>query len=136
MRRSFTRLVAGIPRAAVIALLAAAFATPQVRAQDVQPAPLKSLEDAIESSTDAVLLPTSQPGTITFRNCAEPCKLRALQVTAQSTFFVGSTPVSLAEFNAYVRSTGPKSLMVFRQPDRTDVTRLMVAGRIVTGRMK
>jgi hypothetical protein len=136
MRRSFTRLVAGIPRAAAIALLATAFVAPQVQAQDVQPAPLKTLEDAIESSTDAVLLPTGAPGKLTFRDCAEPCKLRSLEVTAQSTFFVGVTPVTLAEFSAYVRSAGPKSLMVFRQPDRAVVTRLMVAGRLVTGRTK
>jgi hypothetical protein len=129
MRTSFIRLAACIPRAAAIALLATAFAVPQVQAQK-QPAPLRSLEDAIESSTDAVMLPTSQPGTLTFRNCADPCTLRSLEVNAESTFFVGPTKVTLAEFNAYVRSTGPQFLMVFRQPDRTNVTRLMVYGQM------
>lgn len=129
MRNSFPRLLAGIPRAAAIVLLASSFAVPQVQAQ-VQPAPLKSLEDAIESSTEVVVLPTSQPGTLTFRDCAEPCKLRTLDVTAQSTFFVGASQVTLAEFNAYIRRTGPQFLMVFRQPDRKNVTRLMVYGQL------
>jgi hypothetical protein len=129
MRRSFTRLTAGIPRAAAIALLATASVMPQVQAQN-EPAPLRSLEDAIESSTDAVILPASQPGTLTFRDCADPCKLRALEVNAQSRFFVGSSQVTLAEFNAYVRRTGPQFLMVFHQPDRTNVTRLMVYGQM------
>lgn len=129
MRKSFTRLTAGLPRAAAIALLATACVVPQVQAQN-RPAPLRSLEDAIESSTDAVILPTSQPGTLTFRNCADPCPLRALEVNAQSTFFVGGTQVTLVDFNAYVRRTGPQFLMVFRQPDRTNVTRLMVYGQL------
>jgi formylglycine-generating enzyme required for sulfatase activity len=127
MRRSFTRLSTIVPRVAAIALLATAFTMPQVRAES-GPVPLRSLEDAIESSTDAVLLPTSQPGTLTFRNCAEPCAMRALEVTAQSAFYIGDTPVTLAEFNAYVRRGGPKILTVFRQPGRTNVTRLVVIG--------
>lgn len=129
MRISFTRLVAGIPRAAAVVLLASASAVPQVLAQ-TEPAPMRSLEDAIESNTDAVLLPTSVPGTLTFRDCAEPCALRSLQVDAQSAFFVGGTQVTLAEFTAYVRSTGAQFLMVFRQPDGPNVTRLMVYGQI------
>ena len=127
MRTTFTRLSTLLPRAAAVALLATAFTMPQVQAQEY-PAPLRALEDAIESSTDAVLLPTSQPGTLSFRNCAEPCALRSLEVTAQSTFFIGDTAVTLAEFNAYVRRGGPKMLTVFRQPGRTSVTRLVVLG--------
>jgi hypothetical protein len=122
MRRSFNR-------AAAIALLASAFVVPQVWAQG-QPAKLQSLEDAIESSTDAVLLPTSVPGTLTFRNCAEPCKLRALEVNAQSRFFVGPSQVTFAEFSAYVRRTGPQFLMVFRRPDQSAVVRLQVYGQM------
>jgi hypothetical protein len=124
MRSSFTRFLT----VAAVALLASAFAVPRAHAE--YPAPLRALEDAIESSTDAVLLPTSQPGTLTFRECAEPCKLRSLNVTAQSAFFVGATAVTLAQFNDFLRrSGGPQFLMVFRQPGQANVTRIVVAGR-------
>jgi formylglycine-generating enzyme required for sulfatase activity len=122
MRSSFTQLLA----VAAIALLGVT----QVQAQQQYPAPLRALEDAIESSTDALMLPTSQPGTLTFRNCTEPCKLRTLEVTAQSAFFVGATQVTLAQFNDFLRRLGgPEFLMVFRQPGQNSVTRLTVAGR-------
>lgn len=116
------------PRVATLVILATSFAVPQARA-DQYPAPLRSLEDAVETTTEDVLLPSNQPGTLTFRNCAEPCKLRALQVTAQSAFFVGDTAVSLADFNAYLRSAGPQSLMVFHQLDQPTVLRVRVPGQ-------
>lgn len=115
-------------RAAALALLGTGFALPQARAQD-NPAALRSLEDAIESSTDDILLPTSQTGTLTFRNCAEPCAVRSLEVNAQSAFFVGATRVTLAEFSAYVRRTGSQSLTVFHQPGRMTVTRVIAVGQ-------
>jgi hypothetical protein len=121
MRRSFTRLWA-------IALLATAFAAPQVGAQDKMR--LRALEYAIESSTDAILLPGSQPGTLTFRDCALPCKVPSLEVSAQSAFFIGGTQVTLADFAAYVRRTGPQPLTVFHQPGRMTVTRITVVGQV------
>jgi hypothetical protein len=129
MRSSFTRSLV----VAAVAVLANTFAMPQLRA-DEYPAPTRALEDAIESSTDAVLLPTSQPGTLTFRECTEPCALRSLMVTAQSAFFVGRTQVTLAQFNDYIRRSGPRSLMVFRQPGQNNVTRLTVRGRFQVSR--
>jgi hypothetical protein len=102
---------------------------PQARAQSVYPAPTRALEDVVESYTEEVLLPLSQPGTLTFRNCVEPCKLRTLELTAQSTFWVGASPVSLADFTAYIHRTGPQSLTVFRQPGKTAITRLVVIGQ-------
>lgn len=127
MRSSIERLLVVVPRAAAIALLATAFATPRVEAQN-SPAPLRALEDAIESSTDAVMLPTSQSGTLTFRDCPEPCQLRSLEVSAQSRFFIGASEVTFADFNAHVRRSGPLFLMVFREPNGTRVTRLKVSG--------
>jgi hypothetical protein len=121
MRRSFVPLT--------VALLATAFAVPQVWGQSDAPA-TRSLEDAIETNTEAVLLPTSVPGTLTFRSCSEPCKLRSLEVNAASQFFVGGTRVTLADFTAYVRRTGEQFLMVFREPDGTAVTRMKVYGSI------
>ena len=131
MRSSFSRAVRNLP-AAAIAVLGLSFAVPMVQAQTMEPAPLRSLEDAIESATDQVIMPTSQPGTLTFRNCAEPCKVRSLEVTAKSAFFVGASPVTLVEFNAYVRRAGSQSLMVFFQPNGTGITRLVAAGQLDT----
>lgn len=130
MYKSFTRSIAALPRVAAIVLLATACAVPQARAQSTKPAPTRSLEDAIETYTDAVLLPTSQPGTLTFRNCAEPCKLRSLEVSGESKFFVGGSSVTLAEFTAYIGRTGQQFLMVFRKPDRPTITRLVVYGQL------
>lgn len=129
MRSSPIRFVAAVPRVAAIALLLAAGAMPQARAQSVYPAPTRALEDAIESHTEEVLLPISQPGTLTFRNCVEPCKLRTLELTAQSTLWVGIEPVTLADFLAHIRRSGPQSLTVFRQPGKTAITRLVVIGQ-------
>jgi hypothetical protein len=126
MRNSLTRL-------SVIAVLASAFAVPQLQAAEY-PAPLRALEDAIESSTEAVLLPVSVPGTLSFRDCVEPCKLRSLEVSAEAAFFVGDTPVSLADFNAYLRNAGPQFLMVFRKAGQNSVTRIHVPGQFTLDR--
>lgn len=130
MYQSFTRSIAALPRVAALVLLATACAVPQVRAQSTKPAPTILLENSIETYTDAVMLPTGQPGNLTFRNCAEPCKLRSLEVNGESKFFVGRSSVTLAEFNAYIRSTGQQFLMVFHKADRPTVTRLMVYGKL------
>lgn len=130
MYQSFTRPIAALPRVAAIVLLATACAVPQVRAQSTKPAPTRVLEDAIETETDAILLPTGQPGTLTFRNCAEPCKTRSIEVTGESKFFVGDSSITLEEFNAYIRRTGRQFLMVFCKPDRSAVTRLVVYGQL------
>lgn len=130
MRSSSIRLAAGLPRAAALVLLAIACAVPQARAQSVKPAPTKLLEHAVETYTDAVMLPSGQPGNLTFRNCAEPCKLRSLEVNAQSTFFVGKSSVTLAEFNDYIGRTGQQFLMVFYKANQPTVTRLVVYGQL------
>lgn len=117
--------------AAVLALLTSAFAAPQARAQTIPPfPPTKAMEGTVETSTEDVLLPTSTPGTITFRNCAEPCSLRTLSVTGQSLFFVGSTQVALADFNAFLRGGGLKPLTVFHEINGTNVTRVVVIGQL------
>lgn len=99
------------------------------QAHAVEPA-LRSLEDAIESSTDAVVLPAAQSGTLTLRNCAVPCAMKSLRLSEDSRFFVGSSQVSLAEFNAYVGRTQSQFLMIFHEPGKPTITRLMVFGQL------
>lgn len=125
MRKSSTALLA----ATAFVLIASAVAVPQVRAQDAPPpVPTRALEDAVETSTESVLLPTSVPGTITFRDCAAPCKLPSLNVTTESKFFVGRTQVALADFNAFLRTGGSRPITVLRKVNGTDVTRVVVIG--------
>jgi len=126
MRKSSTALFATTALA-----LASVLTLPQARAQTIAPfPPTKALEDVVESSTDDALLPTSAPGSITFRNCAEPCKVRSLMVTGQSTFFVGPTQVTLADFNEFLRGSGPRPLTVFRELNGTNVIRIVVIGQL------
>lgn len=99
-------------------------------AQTQAPAPLRSLEEAIETSTEAVLLPTSIPGTLTFKNCIAPCATQSLDVSAATQFMVGSTTVSLAEFRDFTANTDSQFLMVFHKPGERTVTRVLAFGRI------
>ena len=100
-------------------------------AQAVESPPLRSLEEAIETNTDDVLLPVSQVGVLTFRKCPAPCAMQSLQVDQSSKFFVGSSEVTAEQFGAFVRSKGRgQFLMVFHKPGDTVVTRLMVFGQL------
>lgn len=125
MRKSSTALFATTALA-----LASALILPQARAQSIPPfPPTKALEDVVESSTEDALLPTNAPGTITFRNCTEPCAVRSLIVTGQSRFFVGPTQVTLADFNEFLRGAGSRPLTVFRELNGTNVLRVVVIGQ-------
>jgi formylglycine-generating enzyme required for sulfatase activity len=127
MRKLSTALFA----ATALALVTSVLTLPQVQAQSIPPMqPPRALEEVVESTSDDVLLPTSVPGTITFRNCSEPCAVRSLTVTTQSTFFVGKTPVALADFNAFLRSGGTRPVTVLRELNGTNVTRVVVIGDI------
>lgn len=99
-------------------------------AQTVRPAPLRSLEEAIETSTAAVSLPSSNTGTLSFRECPAPCTEKSLELTAQTRFVVGSQQVSFQDFKAYVASKDDQFLMVFHKPGERTVTRLMVFGQL------
>jgi hypothetical protein len=93
-------------------------------------AQLRALEAAIETSTDAVLLPNSVPGRLTFRDCKPPCRTHSLDVNSETSFFIGATKVSLSEFNQYISKTGSQFLMVFYEPSGRSITRLIVFGEL------
>ncbi|GEM_PF-6447612 len=105
---------------ACLALLLAVQAPGQVRA----------LEEAIETSTDAVLLPNSVPGRLTLKECKRPCRSNTLDLNEQTQFLIGATNVSLKEFNEYISRTGSQFLMVFYEPSGRSITRLIVFGEI------
>jgi hypothetical protein len=93
---------------------------------------LQSLEDAIETNTAEVFLPSSTGGSITRRDCGQACAFSTLQLTDESTFFVGGSKVTLAEFKSFIAKTGPQFLMIFHKPGQPVVTRLIVFGRLPT----
>lgn len=96
------------------------------------PGTLQSLEDAIETNTAEVFLPSSTGGSVTRRDCGQACAFSSLQLTDESTFYVGGSKVTLAEFNSFIAKTGPQFLMIFHKPGQPVVTRLMVFGRLPT----
>ncbi|HLS80493.1 MAG TPA: hypothetical protein VK025_03725 [Steroidobacter sp.] len=112
------------------ALMFVALVASSAAAQPQNPAPLRSLEDAIETSTDAVVLPSTTSGSVTLRDCRPPCSMNSLQLTDQTRFFVGGSQVTYADFNAYVLRTGAQFLMVFHKPGEAIATRLMVFGQL------
>ena len=71
-----------------------------------------TLERGIETSTAYVLLPSSVPGSMTVNQCTN-CKASTLAVTAKTTFFVGSQPLSLGDFRGRLAGLPPTFLMVY-----------------------
>jgi hypothetical protein len=86
-------------------------------------------ESAIETMTDAVVLPSSNAGSVTFNDCEAPCVFRSVQLNEQSTYFIGPAQVTLKQFSDYVLREPAQFLMVFHEPDQPIVTRLMVFGQ-------
>ncbi len=111
----------------VAAVLMAAVTT---HAQTQRPAPLRSLEVAIETSTQDVSLPSSTSGVLTLRKCQAPCSNDSLQFTSESRFFVGGTQVSYQDFRAYIAQSGSQFLMVFHKPNEPIITRMLVFGQL------
>jgi hypothetical protein len=63
-----------------------------------------SVEIGIEASTDMTTLPVTNTGAIVL-SCAT-CRPRSYHVTPQTTYFVGTATVTLAQLNAFVVSGG------------------------------
>jgi hypothetical protein len=68
-----------------------------------EPAPSRLLEGAIETYTNEVTLPASAGGTILVRHC-EGCAGHSLIVNAATRFYIGTSPATLQELNAYLRT--------------------------------
>lgn len=87
-------------------------------------ATMESLEDAIEASTLSVSLPESVPSRWNFRPCPT-CNALALTMDANSAFFVGRDPVSLAMLRKYA-ARGTNNLDIFSDPRSKRVTRVIL----------
>ena len=84
-----------------------------------------SLELGLEASTDTVTLPATNSGPLVV-SCAT-CKPRSYPLTPQTTYFIGSTSVTLAQLTSFVSTVGRRYLTIFVNPDASAVTRIVVA---------
>lgn len=92
-------------------------------------APLKVIEQAIETSTLAVTLPDRSTGSMYVRACPS-CKALELQLTPRSKYRVGKREVTFAELRQYALGAGSRSVDVFYDAKSLTITRLTVAGEL------
>ncbi len=88
-------------------------------------APLKILEQAIETSTFVVSLPDGNTGSMAVKSCAQ-CKPVLLRLTPRSTFLVGSARVEYSEFLALARGSNDQGLNIFYDRKSGTITRLLM----------
>ncbi len=93
-------------------------------------ASLKNIENAYESDTAHVTLPSAPGGSVVVREC-DQCKPVRLRSDRRTAFFVGSagTPVTLAALRAAAAEPrdAPRMLMVFYNLDTGVVTRVVLS---------
>jgi len=102
-------------RSAILALLLAApLAAPADTSADHGPhyPDVVSRERGIETSSAYLLLPGSVPGTLTVNQCAG-CRSSTLAVDAKTGFFIGTTPVPLADLKSRLAGAAPAFMMVY-----------------------
>lgn len=82
----------------------------------------RSLEEAIEVSSTTVALPSSQGGTVFFKECT-PCNNPALRLSDSTRFFLRNKQVGYDEFKAVYSSTY-RAFTIFYDLDSRVVTRV------------
>lgn len=92
-------------------------------------ADLAVLEDAIETSTLSVSVPTDDAGSMAVKPC-QTCPATLLRLTPESTYRVGRSEVAFKEFASYVRDAGTRNLTILYNPKNRTITRLVVAGKL------
>jgi len=93
-----------------------------------------SIEIGIEASTDMTTLPLTDTGAVVL--ACGTCKARSYHVTPQTTYFVGSEAVNLAQLNAFAAANRSQAMTVFVKPDESVVTRIVVTGQLSSGKRK
>ena len=95
MNMNLPSVLRGITAATVLATVAAscAWAEPFI----------KTIEKDIETSSSEVSIPASAPASVTVPNCADACP-HSLALTAQTTAFIGSKPVTLQALRTFLTS--------------------------------
>jgi hypothetical protein len=102
--RSLTLVLLGL-----VALGAHAERTPP---REINPDRIVGIERPIETGSAAVLMPSSENGTLTVNQCAN-CRSERLTVNAKTRYFAGSQQVTLGELKALLDAGHPVSMTVF-----------------------
>jgi hypothetical protein len=92
-----------------------------------------STELGIETSSDLILLPTSEVGDITVNRCAQ-CKTVSYSVTRATQYFVGSERVSLFDLHRYLVPGESRFTMIYVSPSQRVVERVVVSGSLAGAR--
>lgn len=87
------------------------------------------LEDAVETNTVSVSIPTDSKGSIAVRACGT-CPTILLRLTEESTYRIGESEVAFEEFASYVSDAGKRNLTILYTPKSRKITRLLVAGEL------
>ncbi len=96
-------------------------------AAHVQAAPrLLAVEEALESDTETLILPSTDTGTVLRRGC-DQCNVNPPRLTSNTRFFLGEKNISFADMQKLLsRSKQPRALLIFhRLSDRT-ITRFVI----------
>lgn len=101
----------------------AAGAATDAAASKVPKAPLKAIEQAIEASAGGLLLPADSVGTLVVTAC-DKCAPVSLLVTSRSRYFLGRTPVQLADLRQAVAGRPGVGIVVFYDANTHELTRL------------
>ena len=119
------------PRPLMLSLLLAALLPATATAQSSPapsrtppPAPLRALEQAIETHSGALLLPGSTPGTVTVTPCTG-CRPLGLFAGASTTWMLGERAVSYEELRRALRSNSRLPVVVFYRGKDLALTRLV-----------
>ena len=109
------RLAIRLPLLALAALLTAAPAVART---------VISIERAIETGSNALLMPSFESGTLTADNCAK-CRPERLAVTPQTRYFAREQQVSLTALRTLLAGGAPVSVTVFVDVKTPTVTRVV-----------
>ena len=102
MNSTFKTLMA----ATIVALACAAGSAVQA-----QLPPVTEIEGSVETTTDAVIFPSSLDGRVTVREC-EGCRHSTLQLGKDTRCILAGQTVSLRDMAAYARQASARTLII------------------------
>jgi hypothetical protein len=91
-------------------------------------ATLRIVEQGIETSTLSISLPDDASGSIAVSACAA-CKPMLLQLSSDSKYFIGKTPVTYAQLRSAASGASSRQLNIYYDAKGRTITRLVVSGQ-------
>jgi hypothetical protein len=86
--------------------------------------PFHSIEEAVESTSDVIVLPQATGSTLVVTPCAG-CAPLSIPSTARSVYLLKRTPVTLAEFQQALAGKHGVMVTVFRSTANGELTRVI-----------